>query len=294
MEIRVLRYFLEVARRGGLTKASAHLHVSQPTLSRQLKELEEELGKKLFVRSNYSIHLTEEGLLLKKRAEDILGMVDKVADEFRSMGAVSGGDIHIGCAESEGFAKFVKIIKGLQADYPRIRYHLYSSDSESVTEKLDRGILDFAIIAHEPDRSKYNSLPIPYKNRWGLILRRDDVLAEKEAIQKDDLAALPLICSRQGLDEELMAWLGETQDRLNIVATYDMIFNASIMAKEGFGYVLGYDKIIATGEDRALCFRPLAPLQESSMYVIWRKYNAFTPVALLLLEEMGKQFSVAD
>lgn len=292
MEIRVLRYFLEVARRGGLTKASAHLHVSQPTLSRQLKELEEELGKKLFIRSNYSIHLTEEGLLLKKRAEDILGMVDKVADEFKSLGTVSGGDIHIGCAESEGFARFVKAIKDLQTDYPRIRYHLYSSDSESVTEKLDRGLLDFAIIAHEPDRGKYNSLAIPYKNRWGLILRCDDVLAGKKSIQKDDLIGLPLICSRQGLDEELMAWLGEAQDNLNIVATYDMIFNASIMVKGRFGYVLGYDKIIATGEDSELCFRPLSPQHKSPMYVIWRKYNAFTPVALLLLEAMEKQFSI--
>ena len=156
MELRVLRYFLEVAREGNVTHAAQRLHVSQPTLSRQIKELEDELGKKLFTRSNYSIKLTEEGMLLRKRAEDILEMADKTLAEFKSLDEINGGDIHIGCAESNGIAHFIRIIKSMQEKYPRIRYHFYSSGTDAVNERLDRGLLDFAIIVQEVDLSKYN------------------------------------------------------------------------------------------------------------------------------------------
>lgn len=187
MELRVLRYFLEVAREENVTHAAQRLHVSQPTLSRQIKELEDELGKKLFTRSNYSIKLTEEGMLLRKRAEDILEMADKTLDEFKSLNEINGGDIHIGCAESNGIAHFIRIIKSMQVKYHRIRYHFYSSGTDAVNERLERGLLDFAIIIQEVDLSKYNYLKMPSLDHWGLIMRKDSPLAEHSCIHLNDL-----------------------------------------------------------------------------------------------------------
>lgn len=294
MEIRVLRYFLEAAREGNITKAAGRLHISQPTLSRQLKELEEELGKKLFIRSNYSIKLTDEGMLLRKRAEDILDMVDKTADEFKALDDINGGDIHIGCAESDNIKYFSRIMKKIQEKYPRIRCHFYSSGTDAVNERIERGLLDFAIIVQEVDLSKYNYLKIPSSDTWGLLMRKDSPLAEKPFIQPEDLLDRPLICSRQSMTEEMQKWLGEMLDKLNIVATYDLLFNASVMVREGLGYALGFDNIIYTGQESPLCFRPLDPVLQSPMYVIWKKYQVFTPVASVLLDEMKKQFSDTD
>lgn len=293
MEIRVLRYFLEAAREGNITKAAGRLHISQPTLSRQLKELEEELGKKLFIRSNYSIKLTDEGMLLRKRAEDILDMVDKTTDEFKALDDINGGDIHIGCAESDNIKYFSRIMKKIQEKYPRIRCHFYSSGTDAVNERIERGLLDFAIIVQEVDLSKYNYLKIPSSDTWGLIMRKDSPLAEKPFIQPEDLLDHPLICSRQSMTEEMQKWLGEMLDKLNIIATYDLLFNASVMVREGLGYALGFDNIIYTGQESPLCFRPLAPALQSPMYIIWKKYQVFTPVASVLLEEMKKQLCSA-
>lgn len=290
MELRVLRYFLEVAREGNVTRAARRLHISQPTLSRQIKELEEELGKKLFIRSNCSVRLTEEGMLLRKRAEDILEMADKTFAEFQALDQINGGDIHIGCAESNGIAPFIQVIRKLKEQYPRIRYHFYSSGTDTVNERLDRGLLDFAIIVQEVDPSKYNYLRIPASDRWGLIMRKDCPLAQRACIRLHDLTDIPLILSRQALGEEMPRWFGEAQDKLQIVATYDLLFNTSVMVREGFGYVLGFDGLVYTGPDSDLCFRPLEPALESPMYMIWRKYPAFSPAAALLLEELKRAF----
>ena len=290
MEIRVLRYFLAVARECNVTHAAQRLHISQPTLSRQIRELEEELGKKLFIRSNYSVKLTEEGMLLRKRAEDILDMTDKTLAEFRAMDEVNGGDIHIGCAESNGIAPFIQVIQSLQKEYPRIRYHFYSSGTEAVNERLDRGLLDFAIIVQEADPSKYNYLRIPASDQWGLIMRRDSPLARHSCIHLHDLMDIPLILSRQAMGEEMPRWFGEMQDKLNVVATYDLLFNTSVMVREGFGYVLGFDGLVYTGQDSDLCFRPLEPALTSPMYIIWKKYQVFSPAASLLLGELKRNF----
>lgn len=292
MEIRVLRYFLEVAREGNITKTATRLHVSQPTLSRQLKDLEEELGKKLFTRSNYSIKLTEEGMLLRKRAEDILDMVDKTTEEFKSLDEVNGGDIHIGCAESDSMKYFIQAAKNLRKQYPNIRCHFYSSGTDSIDERLDRGLLDFAVIVQEVDLSKYNYLKIPMCDSWGVLMRKDSPLASKHFIQINDLAGLPIICSRQSMKEEMVKWFGNELEKMNVIATYDLLYNASIMVREGFGYTLGFDKLIYTGNDSDLCFRPLKPPLFSPMYVIWKKYQVFTPIASLLLEELKKILSV--
>lgn len=290
MELRVLRYFLEIAREENVTHAAQRLHISQPTLSRQIKELEDELGKKLFIRSNYSIKLTEEGMLLRKRAEDILDMADKTLAEFKSLNEINGGDIHIGCAESNGIAPFIRVIQSLQKQYPHIRYHFYSSGTEAVNERLDRGLLDFAIIVQEVDPLKYNYLKIPASDQWGLIMRKDSPLAQHSCIHLQDLIDIPLILSRQAMKEEMPRWFGEMQDKLHIVGTYDLLFNTSVMVREGFGYVLGFNGLVYTGSDSDLCFRPLEPELISPMYIVWKKYHMFSPVAALLYKELKKAF----
>lgn len=290
MELRVLRYFLEVAREGNITRAAERLHVSQPTLSKQLKDLEGELGKKLFVRSSYSIRLTDEGMLLRKRAEDIVDMVDKTEDEFKALGEITGGDIRIGCAESDGIKYLAHCAKALQGQYPRIRLHLYSGNTEDLSDRLDRGLLDFGVLAQEVDLSKYNYMEVPASDAWGVVMRKDSPLAKREAVQMEDLLDLPLICSRQGITEDFPKWFGEKVDRLNIVATFNLAYNAGILVREGLGYALTFDKLIHTGADSELCFRPLLPTLTTRLYVVWKKYQVFTKVAEVFLDQMQTAF----
>lgn len=291
MEIRVLRYFLAIAREENMTRAAKYLHVTQPTLSKQIKQLEEEIGKKLFIRSNYSIKLTDEGLLLRKRAEDILSMVDKTMEEFQALDDITGGDIYIGAAESESFSYFATVAKDLQLQYPNVKFHLYSGNTEVIAERLDRGLLDFAIIVQEVDLSKYNYIKIPTSDTWGVIMRKDSSLAKKEYITIEDLIDLPLIVSRQGITEDYPKLFKEKLDQLHIVATFDLIYNASIMVKEGFGYALSFDKIVDTSENSELYFRVLKPELKTNMYIIWKKYQVFTPIAEKLLSKMQQHFN---
>ena len=294
MEIRVLRYFLEVAREGSVTHAAERLHISQPTLSKQLKDLEHELGKKLFVRSSFSVRLTDEGMLLRKRAEDILDMVDKTAEEFKALGEITGGDIHIGCAESDGIKYLAQRIKAVQEQYPGIRVHLYSGDTNDLAERLDRGLLDFAVIAQAVDLSKYNYLELPGADVWGVVMRKDVPLAQKESVCIDDLLDLPLIVSRQGLQEDIPKLLGEAVDRLHITATLNLAYNGSVLAREGLGYVLTFDKLVDTSAESELCFRPLIPTLETRLYIVWKKYQMFSPAAEVLLNEMKECYGIRE
>lgn len=290
MEIRVLRYFLEVAREGSITHAAQRLHISQPTLSKQLKDLEGELGKKLFTRSSFSVRLTEEGMLLRKRAEDILDMVDKTEEEFKALGAVAGGDIYIGCAESEGIKHLARCIKAVKEKNPGIRVHLYSGDTNDLAGRLEQGLLDFAVIAQAVDLSKYNYLELPWADIWGVVLRRDDPLSAKESLGVEDLLDKPLIVSRQGLREDLPRLFGEKVDRLNVTATINLAYNGAVLVREGIGYALTFDKLVNTSDESDLCFRPLAPRLSTHLYVIWKKYQVFSPAAELLLQEMKQRY----
>ena len=183
MEIRVLRYFLEIAREENMTRASERLHVSQPTLSKQMKDLEEELGKKLFRRGSASIHLTDEGMLLRKRAEDILAMVDKTTDEFKALDKITGGDVYIGCAESHQIRYLAEIIHQFRDRYPLLKYHILSGDTEQVAERLDRGFLDFAVIVEPPNLQKYNYIELPVADTWGVVMRKDCPLSKKNLLR---------------------------------------------------------------------------------------------------------------
>ena len=290
MEIRALRYFLTVAREESVTKAAEFLHISQPTLSRQIMELEEELGKKLFRRHSHSVRLTEAGLLLRERAKDILDMADKTEKEFKSLDDFSGGDIYIGCAESEGMACLIQAAVNLRQRYPRVRFHFYSSGTDAVAERLDKGLLDIAVIVQPVDLIRYNYLTIPHTDRWGLLMKKGDSLAQKESVCLEDIRSLPLICSRQGWEKDLLGWFGESRESVNIVATYDMLYNASLMVREGLGYAIGLESLIYTGAESELCFRPLEPSVPSPLYIIWKKHQIFTPAAHLLIREARSVF----
>ena len=286
MEIRVLKYFLETAREGSVTRAAAALHISQPSLSKQLKDLELELGKKLFVRSNYSIKLTDEGMLLRKRAEEILEMVEKTTDEFKALGNITGGDVRIGCAESHLVSHLAQVIRAFKEDYPGLRYHLYSGGTEQVTERLDRGLLDFAFIVEPPSLSHYNYIEIPGVDTWGVLMRRDHPLAALESVTCDDLSGIDLICSEQSMKADIPRWCGQKADTLRFTGTVNLFYNGSVFVKEGLGCMLTFARLADTSPENGLCFRPLAPVLENKMYVIWKKYQVFTPIAELLVKRL--------
>ena len=295
MENRVLRYFLAIAREGSITNAASFLHVTQPTLSRQIRDLEEELGQKLFTRGSHNMTLTAEGMILRKRAEEIISMVDKTEAEFNSMENMVSGDIYIGSGETDVIKLVAQIAYELRVSYPGIHYHLYSGNSEDVTERLDKGLLDFGILIQPADISKYDYINLPARDTWGVIMRRDSPLAEKEVIRKEDLLGVPLICSRQAISgerrgNEFAEWFGEDFDRLDIVTTFNLIYNAAIMVEAGIGYALTIDRIVNTAESSNLCFRPLEPRLDSGLNIIWKKYQVFSSAAELFLERLREKF----
>ena len=291
MELRVLRYFLAVAREESISGAAEALHVTQPTLSRQMMELEEELGKTLFLRGKRKISLTEEGMFLRKRAQEIVTLVEKTESEFSAAEETISGDVHIGGGETDAMRLIARTAKELQAAYPRIRYHLYSGNGEDVSERLDKGLLDLGILVEPFDMKKYDSIQLPATDIWGVLMRKDSPLAEKEYIQPEDLWELPLLTSRQTMaQKELMAWLGREHEELHIVSTYNLIYNASLMVEEGLGYALSLDKLINTTGDSALCFRPLRPKLEVGLDIVWKKYQVFSPATAKFLERLQAKF----
>ena len=294
MELRVLRYFLAGAREGNITAAANSLHMTQPTLSRQLRDLEEELGQKLLVRGNHRMTLTAEGMFLRKRAEEIVAMADKTEEEFRAMKGDLSGDIYIGGGETDAMNLIAAVCRELQEEHPGIRYHLFSGNAQDVTERLDKGLLDFGLLIQPTDIAKYDYLSLPAKDTWGVILRRDAPLAAKSRARAEDLADVPLIFSRQALEEraesnELARWFGAAWDDLNIVTTFNLCYNAAVMAKQGLGYVVSLDKLVDTSEDSPLCFLPLVPRLESGLDVVWKKYQVFSAAAEALLYRLREQ-----
>lgn len=290
MDIRVLQYFLAVAREASITKAAQSLNMTQPPLSRQLKELEEELGKQLFIRGNRRVTLTEEGMILRKRAEEMVELMEKTKAEVSFSGENISGEIYIGGGETEGIRLIAKAAEKIQRKHPGISYHLFSGNADDVTERLDRGLLDFGILIEPADIKKYDFIRLPTKDRWGLLMRRDHPLAEKNGIQPEDLQGLPLIASRQSLaHNELSGWLGKQYESLQIVTTYNLLYNASLMVEEKVGCALCLDHIIPEYENSPLCFRPLEPQIEVGLDIVWKKYQVFTKPATLFLNTLQEE-----
>lgn len=298
MKLRVLNYFLAVAREQSMIRAAESLHLSQPTLSTQIKNMEEELGKQLFFRSSKGsrkVTLTEEGMILKKRAEEILDLVRKAEHEIALSDAVIMGDIYIGTGETEAMKPIARAAKKLQADYPEIHFHITSGNSIFVREKLDKGLIDFGVVYGTADLTRYHMMKIPEQNSWGVLMRRDSPLAEKSVIRPKDLKHQPLILSQQEIPGgELADWLSCNVSELNIVATYNLIYNGSLLAEAGLGYVVGFDKIINTSGDSSLCFRPLEPALENEMCLIWKKYQVFSKPCEKFLSVLRETLGAED
>lgn len=291
MELRVLRYFLAVAREQNITAAADFLHLSQPTLSRQLMALEEEFGKTLMIRGKRHITLTDEGRLLRKRAEELVALADRTEAELTSPDSGLSGDVYIGGGETDAMRFVARAAKHIQEEYPDVRYHISSGDAEDIRERLDKGLLDFGLFVEPADITKYEFLRLPAADRWGILMRKDSPLASAETIKPEDLWDLPLLLSRQTLtDKKLLDWFKKDIAQLNIVSTYNLIFNASLMVDEGMGYALTLDKLIDTSaESSTLCFRPLQSQIEVHLDIVWKKYQVFSKAAGLFLQKIREE-----
>lgn len=298
MEFRVLRYFLAIARAGSFTNAANSLNITQPTLSRQMKDLEDELGQQLFVRGSHNVSLTADGMILCKRAEEIIDLLNKTKAEFSSAEKTISGDVYIGGGETHAMKLIAETIRELHKDYPKIRYHLYSGNAADVTERLDKGLLDFGILIQPTDLSKYNHTPFAVKDVWGVVMPKDCKLASKTYVTKQDLSDLPLICSRQVIQtaspqNEFLDWFGKDFENMNIVATYNLVFNAALLAEQQAGYVITIDKLVDT-MDNNVCFRPLYPRLESSLDIVWKKHQIFSPAAKIFLDCLKEKIFLSD
>lgn len=292
MEIRVLQYFLAVAREQSISGAAEFLHLSQPTLSRQLKDLEEELGKQLFIRGNRKITLTEDGMLLRKRAEEIVELVKKTENEITLSNEIITGDIHIGTGETDAVRLIAKTANKITANNPQIRFQIISDDRADVLERLDKGLFDFGVLIGSVDTTKYNSFTFPVHDTWGILMRRDSPLAKKQTVCPKDLWDKPLLISRQTSNYTILSnWLKKDIESLNIVATYNLIYNASLMVDEGAGYAFCLDKLINTTGQSNLCFRPFEPMLKSEINMIWKKYQIFSKASALFLNRMITEWS---
>lgn len=297
MEIRALKYFLITVREGNITKAAKYLNLTQPNLSRQINMLERDIGHKLFERRHSNIVLTPEGILLKKRAEEIIDMIEKARAEFNFTDEVIAGDIFIGAGESWAMSLVASVMKDVQKDYPHIKYNIYSGNFQDITEKLDKGLLNFGLLIDPADLSKYDYLKMPAKDTWGLIMRKDSSLSRNKNITKKDLLNIPLIISRQVMETEIedndfSRWFSDTFDKLNITATYNLIYNALIMVREGMGYALCLDKLIDNMHNENICFIPLKPKLESGLNIVWKKNQEFSRASKIFLDALKNKFKV--
>ncbi|QQK74479.1 LysR family transcriptional regulator [Salicibibacter cibarius] len=237
MEIRLLRYFIAVANQQSISAAAQYLHLSQPSLSRQLSEFEKELGTTLFIRGNRKITLTDEGMFLLNKAKEIVELVDKTEANFNQSTEIISSEIYIGSGETEAMRFIAETLKALTEDYPNIRFHLYSGNADDVMDKLDSGLLDFGIVIEPADKQKYDYMQLPCTDVWGVLMRKDSPLAGKPFVQPMDLIDKPLITSRQtAVSNELTGWFGQNVEDLTITGTYNLLYNAALMVEENIGY----------------------------------------------------------
>jgi DNA-binding transcriptional LysR family regulator len=291
LDIRVLQYFLAVAREESITRAAETLKMTQPPLSRQLKDLEDELGKKLLIRGSKKVTLTEDGMLLRKRAEELVDLMEKTKAELTSSDETIAGDVYIGGGETDAISFFADAAENVQKKYPLIHYHIYSGDAEIVMEKLDKGLIDFGLLVGSVDVSKYDYMRLPVSDTWGVLMRKDSPLAQQEVVRAEDLWDKPLIVSHQtSISNDMMALLKTDAKQLNIVMTYDLIYNASHFVKKGLGYAIALDKLINTTGESELCFRPLYPTLEATLCIAWKKHQVFSKASKEFLRQLQSEW----
>ena len=291
MELRDLEYFLAIIREGSLTGAARALHLSQPGITRSLKALEDELGKQLIVRGSRRIVLTEEGMILRRRAEEILALSERARSEVLHADDVIEGDIYICAGETRGLRFITRRAAAFIDRHPGVCLHLSSGDRTDVREELEKGLADLGLLLEPLDSMQYYSLPIPYEDTWGVIMRKDWPLASQTAIRPEDLIGEKLIMPR-GVDYSRTGSriLGLGPGDLHVTATYSLLFNASLMAADGIGYVIGLDRILKLTDESTLCFRPLDQPVTARMNIVWKRYQPLSHQAQAFLRVLqGKR-----
>lgn len=289
MEFRVLEYFLAIAREGSFSKAAKQLHITQPTLSRQISDLEKEIGKVLFIRGKKQVSLTEDGVFLFNRAKEIVSLKDKTLIEFSKNDDNVYGDVYIGGGESLGMSLIAKTIKLTQDKYPNIRFHLFSGNAESVVEKLEKGLIDFGILINSCVTDKYEHIKLGVCDQLGVLMRKDDVLANKNTISISDITNKPLIVSAQESLENIAKNNYEFNELTKkAICTYNLLYNASLLVREKVGYCICIDNIINTkGSD--LIFKPLEPRIDVKLILVYKKYNIFSKAASIFLDLLKQE-----
>ena len=294
MELRLLRYFLAVAQEESISAAAEYLHLTQPTLSRQMIALEEELGKPLFIRGKRRISLTQDGMRLRKRANEILELADKTQAEFRNTEETVAGDVYIGAGETDAMRLIARTSGILQQQYPDLRFHIFSGDRVDVVEHLEKGLIDFALLVGEVDSKKYDTLLLPVRDSWSVLMPKDHPLAKQEAIRPQDLWDQPLTLSRQMRDgSPLLNWMGKPLSQLHVVSTHNLIYNASLMVEEGFSLAVTLDKLINTTGESRLCYRPLEPRLEVEVHLVWKKHQVMSKAVEAFLNQFQKDLQVS-
>lgn len=285
MELRVLNYFLMVSQEENITKAAQLLHVTQPTLSRQLMQLEDELGVKLFERSNHSIVLTSDGLLLKRRAQEIVSLAEKTKRELTPEKELSG-EIEIGSGEFKSFSLLADVIAAFSEKHPGVRFHLNSGNADTIKERLENGGLDIGLLADPVDISRYEFTRLPQKETWGIIAHNDFAIAKRPFVTPKDLIGLPLILPhRRMVREEIQNWFGDLYGDVNVFATYDLLYNAAIMAQKKMGIILTIELESQFDEVK---FVPFAPKMEFGSVLVWKK-NQIQSAAMEVFIDFSKK-----
>ncbi|MDA3972765.1 LysR family transcriptional regulator [Enterococcus thailandicus] len=286
MELRVLNYFLAVVNEESISKAAKSLNLTQPTLSRQLKDLEDELGVTLFHRGKSKISLTDAGVRLKARAEEIITIANNTKKEFETEAGLFGGLLPFGSVESATSKELTDLIFEFHKKYPNVEYYIYSGIVDEIKEKIDRGIIEFGLLLEPVNVENYNFIRLPQKERWGVVTRTDSELAKKEFITPEDLSALPLMQSnRTVLQNEINRWLslkdGETT---NTIATFNLMFNVMNLVEKELGYLLCLEGVFESKKTEALCFRPLAPELTTGYVIAWKRNRMLSAVAEKFIE----------
>ena len=289
MEIRVLKYFLLVAREENITKAANLLHLTQPTLSRQLMQLEEELGVQLFRRSKHHIILTEEGMLLRRRAEEIVALADKTKDDLQHREEQLEGTIAVGSGELQSSSFLTKLLTAFQEKNPLVRFAIYSGNSDNIKERIERGLLDVGLLQEPVDISKYSFVRTPGREQWGVLVHEDSELASKESVSPAELASVPLILpERESVQNELFNWFGSYAESLQITATGNLLYNLASLARASGGSVLTLN---LDCNYEGLRFIPLSPPLESNTVLVWKKTQTFSTAAAAFIEFSEKYIS---
>lgn len=296
MELRVLEYFLAVAREQSISGAAEYLHLTQPTLSRQLRELEEELSCTLLIRGKRGQRtaLTPEGRLFRQRAQEILDLAAKAEQEMRLSGKGIAGEVMIGAGETDSMRVVARLAERIRRENPGLRIHVVSGDTQDLTDRLERGLFDFALLFGAVDPRKFVRLPLPLQDRWGVLMRRDSPLSQKETIRPEDLWDQPLILSRQmEVQEGFLRWIRRPLEELEVAATYNLAYNASLMAEEGLGCVLTLDRLIRTDGSSPLCFRPLEPALNAEIALVWKRYAVFSQATEYFLRQLREELGLS-